>query len=149
MNYTHKTNTMSKVPYFFSFEKIAVIHSLDSRKVKFFWTPGKKIQLYFFSSEKFTCHSLNFSGWAYIKKKGGKLYFFKSAIFNDILRVIFFPKICIHFFVFFFSSKRLHFTLSFVSNLCIFFPAPEKKNSVFTHSLDFGRKSHKSNLHQK
>ena len=39
--------------------------------------------------------------------------------------------------VFFSPEKRLHFTHSFVSNFCIFFPAPEKKNTLFLliHSI--------------
>ena len=63
----------------------------------FFQKEGNKIQLYFsFSQEKFTFHSLKFSGGAYLKKTG-KAIFFLNALFNPILRCIFFAGICIFF----------------------------------------------------
>ena len=54
------------------------------------------------------------------------------------------------FFVFFFSQKKLKLTHSLVSKVCIFFFGRwKKKYSVFTHSLDFEQKCHKSVLYPK
>ena len=131
---------------FFSLEKIAVTHSLDFRKICifFFRIPGKKKNavLFFFFPEKDYKPLTQFFWMSLYKKIGGKLCFFKNAIFNHILRCIFFSKICIFFLYIFFSWKRLNFTHSLISNLCILF----SKYSVFAHSLDLGRKCHKSNF---
>ena len=82
------------------------------------------------------------------KKIGGMLYFFRNAIFNPILRCIFFPRSVFFFLVFFFSWKSLSLTHSLISNVCIFlFPVSEKKKySVFTHSLDFVKNVTKINF---
>ena len=96
----------AKVPYFFFLGKDCG-HSL-SRIQKIFNFFSQKIQLFFFfPQKKITCHSLNFSGWAYIKKMGGKLCFFKNAIFNYILRCIFFFQDLYFFSLYFFFLEKI------------------------------------------
>jgi|AACY02.9.fsa_nt_gi hypothetical protein len=57
----------------------------------------------------------------------------------------FYPRCEYFFFVFFFPENCLNFTHSFVSNL-VFFSGTRKKNTILTHSLDFGLSFHKSKL---
>ena len=116
----------------------------------FFQKDGnKKIQLYFFiSQEKFTFHSLNFSGGAYIKYKEESYIFSEMPFLTPFYVVFFFPEICIFFPCIFFSWKSLRLTHSLISNVCIFlFPVSEKKKySVFTHSLDLVKNITKINF---
>ena len=59
------------------------------------------------------------------------MFFSKIPFLTTFCVVIFFPRS-----VFFFPRKRLNFTQSLVSNLCIFFFGTGKKNTLFllTHS---------------
>ena len=144
---------MSKAPYFFiSAEKLMLTHSLKFWNICIFFFPKrgkKKIQLYFFFPGKVYVPLTRLFWRSLYKKIGGKQYFFRIAIFNPILRCIFFfPEICIFFPCIFFSWKSLSLTHSLISNVCIFlFPVSEKKKySVFTHSLDFVKNVTKINF---
>ena len=115
----------------------SLTHSNLEKSVFFFSEHReKKIQLYFFFPEK-DYMSLTQLFWMSLHKKiGGKLCFFKIAIFKHILRCIFFFQ-DLYFFslYFFFSWKRLNFTHSLVSNLCIFFFRHRKKKIHCFYSL--------------
>ena len=70
-------------------------------------------------------------------------------MFNLILRCIFFPEICMFFFVLFFPANCVNFTLSLVYQNLYFFVLHHKKNyTIFTRSLDFGQNCHKCKLFQ-
>ena len=118
----HSLTQIWKNLYFFFFRK----SGKKKNTAVFFFFPGKDYM------------SLTQLFWMSLYKKiGGKLCFFKIAIFKHILRCIFFFQ-DLYFFslYFFFSWKRLNFTHSLVSNLCIFFfPAPEKKKIHCFYSL--------------
>ena len=99
----------SKGTVFYFFRGKVCAHSLTQiweHLYFFFQKEGKKnTVVFFFSQEKFTFHSLNFSGGAYIKKRE-KAIFFQNCHFNPILSCIFFPEICIFFpCIFFFPGK--------------------------------------------
>ena len=117
-------------------------HSLTRiQELLYFFFPKtgkKKIQVYFFfSSKKFTCHSLNFSGGALIKNKGESYIFPKMPILTPFYVVFFFPEVCIFFSCIFFSWKKfkLHSLTRFKP--CIFFSGTGKKNTpiLLTHSI--------------
>ena len=106
----------------------------------FFQKDGKKkIQLYFFiSQEKFTFHSLNFSGGAYIKNKEESYIFSEMPFLTPFYVVFFFPEICIFFLVFFFPGKvYASLTHSFQTSVFFYFRCRKRKNTVFllTHSI--------------
>ena len=130
-------------------------HSLTrfQKNLYFFFSGNrekKNTLVFFFSQKKITCHSLNFSGRAYIKKQGAKLCFFKNAIFNYILRCIFFFQDLYFFSLYFFFLEKIKLhSLTRFKPLYFFFRHRKKKYTVFTHSLEFERKCHKSNLFRK
>ena len=70
------------------------------------------------------------------------LFFFKR---KSCLTCFFFPPIFCSIFVFFFSWKSLQPLTHSLKNV-VFFSGPGKKNSFFTHSLDFGQKFPKRKL---
>ena len=130
----------TKVSYFFFPEKF-VAHSLTRfwEILLFFFAIAKKKNVFFFW-EKFTCHSLDKKIYVSKKRsKKGKICSF--SIFDSVFFVFFsFPKNLEKFFVFF-LWKSLHPTHS------LDFKTGEKKkqgrkkkNSIFTHWLDFCQK---------
>ena len=143
----------SKGTVFFYFRGKVDAHSLTQilEHLYFFFPKWweKKIQLYFFiSQEKFTFHSLNFSGGAYIKNKEESYIFSEMPFLTPFYVVFFFPRSVFFFPCIFFSWKSLRLTHSLISNVCIFlFPVSEKKKySVFTHSLDLVKNITKINF---
>ena len=127
--------------FFFPWKRLrSLTHSISEKSVFFFFRiPGKKkYSCIFFFPEKDYMSLTQLFWMSLYKKIGGKLCFFKNAIFTHILRCIFFFQDLYFFSVyFFFSWKRLNFTHSLVSNLCIFFFRHRKKNTLFllTHSI--------------
>ena len=109
---------------------------------------GKKIQLYFFiSQEKFTFHSLNFSGGAFIKNRG-KSYIFSEIPFLTPFYVVFLFFRDLYFFSldFFFLEKFKPHSLTHFKR--VYF-SEKKKYSIFTHSLDFVKNVTKINFSKK
>ena len=128
----------------------SLTHSNLGTSVFFFPKRGKKnTVVFFFSQEKFTFHSLNFSGGAYIKNKEESYIFSEMQFVTSFYVVFFFPRSVFFSLYFFFSSwKSLRLTHSLISNVCIFlFPVSEKKKyCVFTHSLDLVKNITKINF---
>ena len=127
----------------------SLTHSNLGTSVFFFPKRGKKKYscIFFFPGKVYVPLTQLF--WRSLYKKiGGKQYFFRIAIFNPILRCIFFSRDLYFFPCIFFSWKSLSLTHSLISNVCIFlFPVSEKKKySVFTHSLDFVKNVTKINF---
>ena len=118
----------------------------------FFQNDGKKkIQLYFFiSQEKFTFHSLNFSGGAYIKNKEESYIFSEMPFFTPFYVVFFFPEICIFFpCIFFFLEKFTPHSLTHFKRLYFFISGVGKEKIHCFYSLTrFGQKYHKYQLFQ-
>ena len=119
----------------------SLTHSISEKSVFFFFRKlgkKKKTAVFFFSPEKDYMPLTQLFRMSLYKKIGGKLCFFKNAIFNHILRCIFFFQDLYFFFCIFFSSEKIKlYSLTRFKPLYFFFPAPEKKNTPFllTHSI--------------
>ena len=114
----------SKVPYFFFPRKsLGGTHSLNLGNFCFFFPIlEKKNKLFFFSQEKFACHSLSWETVNLQKKvkTGKKWHFLSKFIF---FRCFFFPQKFLPNSVFFFSQEK------FTRHSLTRFSGPEKKNS--------------------
>ena len=139
----------AKVPYFFSRKSSHVTHSLDCTDLCFFFFQhlGKKTIVFFFSQEKFASYSHlleNFHPqaqatgfhryWKKWKSRWPWAFQVKVSIFSES---VFFS------FVFFFLEK---FTLHSLTQSQKPENSTGKKNSIFTHSLDFVQKVVKNEL---
>ena len=129
-------------------------HSLKFWNICIFFFPKrwkKKIQLYFFiSQEKFTFHSLNFSGGAYIKNKEESYIFSEMPFLTPFYVVFFFSEICIFFpCIFFFLEKFTPHSLTHFKRLYFFISGVGKEKIQCFYSLTrFGQKYHKNQLFQ-
>ena len=127
-------------------------HSLKFTVICIFFAEKmeKKIQLYFFSQEKFTFHSLNFSGGAYIKNRG-ESYIFSEIPFLTPFYVVFLFFRDLYFFpcIFFFLEKFKPHSLTHFKRLYFFISGVGKEKIQCFYSLTrFCQKCHKNKLFQ-
>ena len=124
--------------FFFPWKRLrSLTHSIS--EISGFFYP-KKIQLYFFFPEKDYVPLTQLFWMSLYKKQGESYVFIKNAIFNHILRCIFFFQDLYFFLLYFFFSweKIKLYSLTRFKPLYFFFRHRKKKYTVFTHSLEFG-----------